>query len=178
MPLRHTYFTPGIVAALLCSLCSVPSVRGQERLTSTASNSPLQTEFENRSLRPGTDMRDAYLRNPALIHRMVGERRYFFGRKSRVRQREARYDLHRCGRGFRTTGRGLSALRGAGVPRFFLSGRTDTSRATGRRSSPGSDLRQEETTTSVGAHCAIPDCTGLTLLPIRRAATSVMKSTI
>lgn len=77
MPLRHTYFTPGIVAALLCSLCSVPSVRGQERLTSTASNSPLQTEFENRSLRPGTDMRDAYLRNPALIHRMVGERRYF-----------------------------------------------------------------------------------------------------
>lgn len=77
MPLRHTYFTSGIVAALLCSLCSVPSVRGQERLTSTASNSPLQTEFENRSLRPGTDMRDAYLRNPALIHRMVGERRYF-----------------------------------------------------------------------------------------------------
>ena len=77
MPLRHTYFTPGIVAALLCSLCSVPPVRGQERLTSTASHSPLQTEFENRSLRPGTDMRDAYLRNPALIHRMVGERRYF-----------------------------------------------------------------------------------------------------
>ena len=28
-------------------------------------------------IRPGTDMRDAYLRNPALIHRMVGERRYF-----------------------------------------------------------------------------------------------------
>lgn len=122
MPLRHTYFTPGIVAALLCSLCSVPSVRGQERLTSTASNSPLQTEFENRSLRPGTDMRDAYLRNPALIHRMVGERRYFSAENPGIRQREARYDLHRCGRGFRTTGRGLSALRGAGVPRFFCPG--------------------------------------------------------
>ena len=128
MPLRHTYFTPGIVAALLCSLCSVPSVRGQERLTSTASNSPLQTEFENRSLRPGTDMRDAYLRNPALIHRMVGERRYFSAENPGfVREKPGTIFIAADG-GFRTTGRGLSALRGAGVPRFFLSGRTDTSR--------------------------------------------------
>lgn len=177
MPLRHTYFTPGIVAALLCSLCSVPSVRGQERLTSTASNSPLQTEFENRSLRPGTDMRDAYLRNPALIHRMVGERRYFrpkipgSSERSPVRSSSLRTGLP-------DDRKGIICLTRGGSSAIFLSGRTDTSRATGRRSSPGSDLRQEETTTSVGAHCAIPDCTGLTLLPIRRAATSVMKSTI
>ena len=90
MPLRHTYSHRESSLTLLCSLCSVPSVRGQERLSSTArSNFPrLRDEFENRSLRPGTDMRDAYLRNPALIHRMVGERRYFSAEKSRVRQRE------------------------------------------------------------------------------------------
>ena len=174
MPLRHTYFTPGIVAALLCSLCSVPSVRGQERLTSTASNSPLQTEFENRSLRPGTDMRDAYLRNPALIHRMVGERRYFSAENPGfVREKPGTLRT-----GLPDDRKGIICLTRGRSSAIFLSGRTDTSRATGRRSSPGSDLRQEETTTSVGAHCAIPDCTGLTLLPIRRAATSVMKSTI
>ena len=177
MPLRHTYFTPGIVAALLCSLCSVPSVRGQERLTSTASNSPLQTEFENRSLRPGTDMRDAYLSNPALIHRMVGERRYFSAENPGfVREKPGTIFIAADGASGRQEGDYLPT-RGRSSA-IFLSGRTDTSRATGRRSSPGSDLRQEETTTSVGAHCAIPDCTGLTLLPIRRAATSVMKSTI
>ena len=170
MPLRHTYFTPGIVAALLCSLCSVPSVRGQERLTSTASNSPLQTEFENRSLRPGTDMRDAYLRNPALIHRMVGERRYFSAENPGfVREKPGTIFIAADGASGRQEGDYLP---------YEGQEFRDTSRATGRRSSPGSDLRQEETTTSVGAHCAIPDCTGLTLLPIRRAATSVMKSTI
>ena len=122
MPLRHTYFTPGIVAALPCSLCSVPSVRGQERLTSTASNSPLQTEFENRSLRPGTDMRDAYLRNPALIHRMVGERRYFSAENPGfVREKPGTIFIAADGASG-TTGRGLSALRGAGVPRFFCPG--------------------------------------------------------
>lgn len=177
MPLRHTYFTPGIVAALLCSLCSVPSVRGQERLTSTASNSPLQTEFENRSLRPGTDMRDAYLRNPALIHRMVGERRYFSAENPGF-VREKPGTIFIAADGAPDDRKGIICLTRGRSSAIFLSGRTDTSRATGRRSSPGSDLRQEETTTSVGAHCAIPDCTGLTLLPIRRAATSVMKSTI
>ena len=164
MPLRHTYFTPGIVAALLCSLCSVPSVRGQERLTSTASNSPLQTEFENRSLRPGTDMRSAS--GATFRPKIPGS-----SERSPVRSSSLRTGLP-------DDRKGIICLTRGGSSAIFLSGRTDTSRATGRRSSPGSDLRQEETTTSVGAHCAIPDCTGLTLLPIRRAATSVMKSTI
>ena len=176
MPLRHTYFTPGIVAALLCSLCSVPSVRGQERLTSTASNSPLQTEFENRSLRPGTDMRDAYLRNPALIHRMVGERRYFSAENPGfVREKPGTIFIAADGASGRQEGDYLP-YEGREFRDFSV--RADGYKQGDRRSSPGSDLRQEETTTSVGAHCAIPDCTGLTLLPIRRAATSVMKSTI
>ena len=122
MPLRHTYFTPGIVAALLCSLCSVPSVRGQERLTSTASNSPLQTEFENRSLRPGTDMRDAYLRNPALIHRMVGERRYFSAENPGfVREKPGTIFIAADGASGRQEGDYLP-YEGAGVPRFFCPG--------------------------------------------------------
>ena len=177
MPLRHTYFTPGIVAALLCSLCSVPSVRGQERLTSTASNSPLQTEFENRSLRPGTDMRDAYLRNPALIHRMVGERRYFSAENPGfVREKPGTIFIAADGASGRQEGDYLP-YEGREFRDFSV-------RADGYKQGDRATffarigLRQEETTTSVGAHCAIPDCTGLTLLPIRRAATSVMKSTI
>lgn len=42
------------------------------------SYSPVQAEFTNSRIRPEADLQNAYLANPALLHRMVEARRYFF----------------------------------------------------------------------------------------------------
>lgn len=63
-----------ILSALFFSL----TANGQNGYLYELSNSPTQTEFMGHIIRPETAMRNHFLDNPALVHRMIEDRRYFF----------------------------------------------------------------------------------------------------
>lgn len=72
------YIIYGLI--IFIELFSQITVRGQNSLSHLfeESNSPTQTEFMKYMLRPESDMQNAFLDHPSLIHLMIEDHRYFF----------------------------------------------------------------------------------------------------